>query len=150
MSKKYEVCYTDEIPAGSRLIVDIAGRSVGLFNINNEYFAVRNSCPHRGAPLCRGLVDGIVTGDTPGQFESEREGEIIRCPWHGWEFDIKTGQSVFNPHKVWVRSYPISIEQNKSVPAKAGSAEQDPSIETYPVSLEAVSDSPRSKLYIHL
>lgn len=150
MSKKYQVCYADEIPAGRRLIVDIAGRSVGVFNINEEYFAVRNSCPHKGAPLCRGLLDAMVTGETPGHFELQRNGEIIRCPWHGWEFDVKTGQSVFNPHKVWVRSYPVSVEAEKMAKAKAECLDADASIETYQVSVETASGSARPMLYVHL
>jgi nitrite reductase/ring-hydroxylating ferredoxin subunit len=152
MAKKYEVCFADEVPAGRRRIIDVAGRSVGVFNIDDQYYAVRNSCPHRGAPLCKGLVDGLVTGGKPGQFEFERHGEILRCPWHGWEFDLKTGESVFNPHKVWVRSYPVSVEAKEAAPAQpcAGSTDEDPSIETYPVSVETVDGSPRPMLYVHL
>ncbi|EHR01067.1 Rieske (2Fe-2S) protein [Bradyrhizobium sp. WSM471] len=150
MSKKYQVCYADEIPTGGRLIVDIAGRSVGIFNVNDEYFAIRNSCPHKGAPLCRGLLDGMVTGDAPGHARFERLGEIIRCPWHGWEFDIKTGQSVFNPHKVWVRTYAVSVDAEESVQTNASCEGPDPSIETYPVTLEAINTGERRLLCIHL
>ncbi|RWQ65733.1 Rieske (2Fe-2S) protein [Mesorhizobium sp.] len=152
MPKKYEVCYADEIPVGGRRIVDIAGRSVGIFNVNNQYFAVRNSCPHKGAPLCRGIIDGMVSGATPGQFEYEQEGEIIRCPWHGWEFAIKTGQSVFNPHQVWVRGYPVSLEVKTSNCAEtdAGSADEDPSVDTYRVSVEETNENGRPTLYVYL
>lgn len=154
MAKKFEVCYADEIPAGARRIVDIAGRSVGIFNIDDRYYAVRNSCPHKGAPLCRGAVDGFVTGSKPGEFEFERLGEILRCPWHGWEFELKTGESVFNPHKVWVRSYPVSVEAKSPALAGAGAEaaleEKDPSIETYPVSVETAGGDPRPMLYVLL
>ncbi|MFB9984402.1 Rieske (2Fe-2S) protein [Mesorhizobium kowhaii] len=152
MPKKFEVCYADEIPVGGRRIVDIAGRSVGIFNVNNQYYAVRNSCPHKGAPLCRGIIDGMVNGEAPGQFEYEQEGEIIRCPWHGWEFAIKTGQSVFNPNKVWVRGYPVSVEVKTSncAGADAGSIEEDPSVDTYRVSIEETNGNGRPTLYIHL
>lgn len=149
MAKKYEVCFADEIIVGGKKIIEIAGRSVGVFNVDNQYFAVRNSCPHKGAPLCRGLVDGYVRGEAPGQFEFERKGEILRCPWHGWEFELKTGQSVFNPHKVWVRSYPVSVEAKPEQEAcqASAAAEEDASIETYPVSIEG---APRPVLYVHL
>lgn len=153
MAKKYEVCFDDEIPAGGRRIVDIAGRSVGVFNIEGEYFAVRNSCPHKGAPLCKGVIDGYVKGSNPGEFEFERMGEILRCPWHGWEFDLKTGESVFNPHKVWVRSFPVSVESPACATAGEAAlaeAEVDPSIETYPVSVETAANSTRPMVYIHL
>lgn len=141
MSKKYEVCFADEVPAGSRKIVDVAGRSIGIFKIEDGYYAVRNACPHRGAPLCKGAIDGYVTGEKPGEFAFQRDGEILRCPWHGWEFDLKTGESVFNPHKVWVRKYEVSVE---------GPEEADPGIETYPVSVETPSNESRPVLFVHL
>ena len=147
MARKHEVCFADEIPAGGRRIVEVAGRSVGIFNLGNEYFAVRNACPHKGAPLCKGAIDGFVTGEKPGEFTFQRDGEILRCPWHGWEFELKTGESVFNPHKVQVRSYPVSVEIPADGEAKA---EKDPGIETYPVSVEAMQGSPRAMLYVHL
>lgn len=144
MPKKYEVCFADEVPVGGRRIVDVGGRSVGIFHVDDSYYAVRNSCPHKGAPLCKGALDGFVTGSKPGEFAFERNGEILRCPWHGWEFDLKTGESVFNPHQVWVRNYEVSVETPAPV------AEADPGIETYPVSIETPADSPRSVLIVHL
>lgn len=141
MARKHEVCFADEIPQGGRRIVDVAGRSVGIFHLDGGYFAVRNACPHKGAPLCKGAIDGFVTGEKPGEFVFQRDGEILRCPWHGWEFELRTGESVFNPHKVQVRSYPVSVEVKD---------EPDPGIETYPVSLEAVEGNHRPMLYVHL
>ena len=143
MAKKYKACYADEVPAGAGKIVDIGGRSIGIFKLEENYHAVRNSCPHRGAPLCKGMVDSHVTSCRPGEFHIEREGQILRCPWHGWEFDLKTGESVFNPHKVWVRKYDVSVED-------AGEDEPDPGIETYPVSVETPADEHRSVLFVHL
>ncbi len=150
MPSKYEVCFADEIPAGGRRIVDAAGRSIGVFNIDNRFYAVRNSCPHKGAPLCLGVVEGYVTGERPGEFTFEREGEILRCPWHGWEFDLKTGESVFNPHKVWVRSYQVSVETEARVLATAEAEAADPGIETYAVSVETVEGRERPVLYVHV
>jgi nitrite reductase/ring-hydroxylating ferredoxin subunit len=152
MASKYEVCFADEIPVGGRKIVDAAGRSVGVFNIDNRFYAVRNSCPHRGAPLCLGAIDGYVRGEKPGEFELERTGEILRCPWHGWEFDLKNGESVFNPHNVWVRSYTVSVETETRTLATAEmlAEERDPSIETYAVSVETVEGRERPVLYVHV
>lgn len=152
MARKHEVCYADEIPVGGRRIVDVAGRSVGIFNVDHEFYAVRNSCPHKGAPLCKGVVEGFVRGSKPGEFEFEREGEILRCPWHGWEFELKTGESVFNPHKVWVRSYPVTVEAKAAEGAAAEmvAAEKDPSIETYPVTVEIAQGDARPMLYVTL
>src|SRR5690606_38390105 len=101
MSRKLQrhvVARASEIPPGERLIVDVAGRSIGVFNVRGSFYALRNRCPHQAAPLCRGAVKGTALPGKPGEYHWGREGEILRCPWHGWEFDILTGQSVFNPH----------------------------------------------------
>ncbi len=107
MSEKigYAVCKVGELADGERVIMDINGRSVGVFNVGGEFYALRNMCPHEGAELCRGTITGMNLPGKVGEYEWVRDGEIIRCPWHGWEFDIKTGESIFNPHKVRVRSY---------------------------------------------
>jgi nitrite reductase (NADH) small subunit len=65
----------------------------------------------------------------PGEYARAREGEILRCPWHGWEFDLTTGRSVFNPHKTRVRSYEVTVEP-------AAGSDEDERVETYPVSVE--------------
>ena len=94
-----------EIPPGERKIVEIGGRSIGVFNIDGEYFAIRNQCAHQGGPLCQGRLTGFLTSRVPGEYSYTRKGEFLRCPWHGWEFDIKTGQSWWNPATTRVRSY---------------------------------------------
>ena len=112
-----------ELPPGSRKIVEVNGRSIGVFNIKGSYRALRNVCPHQGAPLCRGALSGMAEPSPPGEYRWVRDGEILRCPWHGWEFDIATGRSTFNPHKTRVRTYDVTIE--------APDCEDDPSVETY-------------------
>ncbi len=107
----HPICRVSELPAGGRKIVEIAGRSIGVFNFGDgRYYAVRNRCPHRGAPLCEGKLIGLVTADRPYHITREREGEIIRCPWHGWEFDLTTGKSVCLPDTWKAASYPAGIE----------------------------------------
>ncbi|QIN83285.1 Rieske 2Fe-2S domain-containing protein [Rubrobacter tropicus] len=118
-----------ELPPGDRKVVEVEGRSIGLFNVNGRFHALKNSCPHQAAPLCLGSVKGMTMPGKPGEYVWDREGEILRCPWHGWEFDILTGRSVFNPHKTRVRSYEVTVEP----PAEFGDEER---VETYPVSVE--------------
>jgi len=77
-----------------------------------------------------------------GEYVLKRPGEIIRCPWHGWEFDIKTGRSIFNPHRVRVKSYEVRVERETEEGAAVEtvticSDDEDPSVETYPVKVEA-------------
>lgn len=148
MSTKYQVCFVDELPLGGRRIVELGGRSIGVFNVQGEFYAVRNRCPHKGAPLCKGIVQGLMTGDEPGDFEIVRDGEILRCPWHSWEFDLKTGGSVFNPHKMRVKSYDVSVEPYYEFAADP--TDEDPSLETFPVSVETDTESARAMIFVHL
>jgi 3-phenylpropionate/trans-cinnamate dioxygenase ferredoxin subunit len=128
---RYIVATTSEIPPGERKLVEVAGRSIGVFNIGGEFFALRNRCPHQGGPLCEGKQLGLVESDRPGEYQYSRPGEMLRCPWHGWEFDLRTGQSWFDPRQVRVRSYPVSVQ-----PGTPG-LERGPYVaETYPVTVE--------------
>ena len=150
MATRFRVCFVDELPPGGRKIVEVEGRSIGVFNSNHRFYAVRNRCPHKGAPLCLGMVKALVVGDVY-EFRTEREGEILKCPWHGWEFDLTTGASVFNPHRVRVKRYHVSIEPASPVYefAECG-ADEDPSIETYPVTIEQGEEHEREAIYIHV
>lgn len=121
---RHVVCKLDELPPGERKIVKAEGRSIGVFNVGGEFYALRNSCPHQAAPLCMGAIKGMAMPSSPGEYEWSREGEILRCPWHGWEFDITTGRSIHNPLKDRVRNYEVSVET------------APPSAETYEVSVE--------------
>lgn len=106
---KYIVGTVDEIAPGDRKIVDVGGRSVGVYNLNGEYFAILNRCPHQAGPLCLGNAYGFLKSGEVGEYEYSRPGEIVRCPWHGWEFDVRTGQSWFDPVQVRVRRYNVSV-----------------------------------------
>lgn len=115
-----------DLPPGEVKIVDVEKRSVGVFNVNGSFYALRNTCPHQAAPLCLGSIKGMTMPSKPGEYEWGRDGEILRCPWHGWEFDILTGRSIFNPHRTRVKTYEVTVEQE----------EEDESVETYPVTVE--------------
>ena len=126
MANKHVVCQLSELRPGDRRIITVAGRSIGVLNVDGALYALRNRCPHQGAPLCLGLIGGTTVASKPFEREYSRDNQIIKCPWHGWEFDIATGRSVFNPHKVRVRTYEVTIEP----------AEEDPRVETFPVTVE--------------
>ena len=101
----------DDIPPGGRKLVEVNGRAVVVFNLAGEFFALNNRCPHRGGSLCHGKLTGLVQSSEPGDYQYSRKGEIIRCPWHSWEFDIRTGQSWCDPGKVRTRRYEVSVER---------------------------------------
>ena len=106
------------------------GREIGIFNVKGEFFALANRCPHQGGPMCMGRVGGLVLSDGPGQYRVVRQGEFVKCPWHGWEFDIRTGQSYCDPNSVRVRAYDIEVATGEEIAKGPFVAE------TFPVSVE--------------
>lgn len=121
---KHTIGMTQEIAEGQRKIVRLEGISIGVFNVSGQYYAVKNSCPHQQAPLCVGKVSGTTLPSKPGQFLYGREGEILRCPWHGWEFDLTNGHSLFDPSRCRVKTYDVEIERY---------GDDGPKLETFPV-----------------
>lgn len=112
--QRHVVAAADEIGPGQRKIVTIGRREIGIFNIEGQYFALRNVCPHKGAPLCKGLQRPLITSGGVSQVAYARENEIIKCPWHLWEFDIKTGRSLHD-EAVGVPSYLVAVEDNEVI-----------------------------------
>lgn len=82
----------DELGVGERVIVDAEGREIAVFNINGSYYAAMNYCPHMSGPCGEGILTGLFAADESGELTYSRDGEVLCCPWHGWEFDIKTGE----------------------------------------------------------
>lgn len=93
------VCRVDEVPARGCKLVEFNNAEVGIFNVNGEFVAVGNICPHEYAPVCRGWHGGTTLTGSPGEFPWGRDGEILACPWHGWEFDLTTGRALTDPHR---------------------------------------------------
>lgn len=107
-AQRWPVARTADIAPGECRIVEVKRHSVGIFNVNGEYVAVLNVCPHELAPVCRGQVSGTTLPSLPGEYRWGRDGEILACPWHGWEFDLLTGRSLTDP-KVRMRRYLTEI-----------------------------------------
>ena len=92
------VAKASEVAPGASKVVTVKGREIGLFNLDGEYFALANRCPHAGGPLCEGCIVALVQSERPGHYRLAPRQEFLRCPWHGWEFDIRTGQSWCDPN----------------------------------------------------
>jgi len=108
---RHEICPLAALPVGGRKIVEIGKRSIGVFNVHGALYAIRNVCPHQGAELCRGSVGGtMLPTDTPGQYNYALDGQVLRCPWHFWEFDITTGEMLFVPEPLRVKTYAVAVE----------------------------------------
>lgn len=83
---------TSEIPAGTIREVQVNGKAVAVANVDGKFHAINNTCLHRGGPLGEGML----------------EGQIVTCPWHGWEYDVTTGKVAQNP-TVGVMSHPVEV-----------------------------------------
>ena len=79
MSDFVRVASTSELSAGQAMVVELGGRSIAVFNVNGEFYALDNICAHRGGPLGEGFVD--------------RNNLTVQCPWHGWVYSLATGVS---------------------------------------------------------
>lgn len=107
---KYIVASTSEIEPGQRKIVELEGRSIGVFNLDGEYVALLNQCPHAGAELAAyGTIFGVSKAEGPDKDIDYQRGKSLRCPWHQWEFDIRTGQSWYDPKNTKVRKYEVEV-----------------------------------------
>jgi nitrite reductase/ring-hydroxylating ferredoxin subunit len=135
---RYVVGTIAEVPPGGRKIITVEGRSIGIFNIDGEWFALRNLCPHQGAPLCTGRLWGLVEGDVPGDFRYDPRRRVVSCPWHGWEFDIMTGRSVCEPVRLRARSYDVEVRPGRELTPQERPDGQVTSVDTF--HLEAEGD----------
>lgn len=110
---------TDELPEGERKIIEIEGKEIAVFNIDGEYHACVNWCPHQGGPIC----EGKLTGTTDAEFDREsldyslewiKDGQIVMCPWHAWEFDVTNGESGHDKD-VSLITYPVTVENDSII-----------------------------------
>jgi nitrite reductase (NADH) small subunit len=76
-----KVANASEIPVGSIREFNVSGKAIAIANVSGKFYAVNNTCLHRGGPLGQGAL----------------EGNVVTCPWHGWQFDVVSGKSVQNP-----------------------------------------------------
>lgn len=89
-----EACSAAELPSGERKLIKLNNIEIALFNLNGTVYAIKNRCPHRSGPLIRGFLD-----DTGG----------IKCPMHGWRFDLRDGSS---PRPAQATVYQVKTEND--------------------------------------
>ena len=132
---KVVVSRVEDFPPDTRRIVRVEGREIGVFRHDDRFFAVRNRCPHQGGPLCIGRVFPRIVSEQPGMFRLDDGPPLLVCPWHGWQYDMATGQS-YAPGDPHVRSYEVSVERGDAVAAWVEGAEGPYVAETFPVYIE--------------
>ncbi|WP_315703617.1 MULTISPECIES: Rieske (2Fe-2S) protein [unclassified Bradyrhizobium] len=127
---RHVICAADQLPPGARKVAVVDGREIALFNVEGRLHALLNRCPHGGAQICNGVVTGIARSSGPGDYRLERQGEFLRCPWHGWEFELATGQSWCDPGSTRLRNYEVKLEAGAELVKGPYVAER------YPVTIE--------------
>ena len=95
MGEFVRVAGTGDVKAGAGIVAEVNNQQIAVFNIDGTFYAIDNVCVHRGGPLGEGDV----------------EGSVVSCPWHGWQFDVKTGGCVNNP-AAKVKSFAVKVEGN--------------------------------------
>jgi nitrite reductase/ring-hydroxylating ferredoxin subunit len=93
MGEYVRVTGTADVPPGTGLAAEVGGQSIAVFNVDGTFYAIDNTCVHRGGPL----------------GEGELEGDVVTCPWHAWQYNVKTGISITNPSAA-VKSYQVKVE----------------------------------------
>ncbi len=107
---KHVVTAASEVRPGTIKIATVKGRGIGLSNLDGSYFALLNRRLRAGAPLWGGQIIGLAASDEPDTYRIDKPRQMIRCPWHGWEFDIRTVQSWVDPARVRVPHFDVACE----------------------------------------
>jgi nitrite reductase/ring-hydroxylating ferredoxin subunit len=113
IAKEFAVGCSADVPEGGRLVVDAGQKTIGVFRVQGRLYAYENTCPHQGGPVCQGLVIPPVNEILDEQRASIGfafdDGDLrIVCPWHGFEFSIKTG---CHPAAARFKLRPVSVEE---------------------------------------
>ncbi|WP_137287770.1 Rieske (2Fe-2S) protein [Halorussus salinisoli] len=109
----------EELADGERVVVQIEGREICVFNIDDEFFAYANWCAHQAGPACEGNITGTTTAcfdeeSLEVELAYEKDDQILNCPWHGWEYDVTTGECL-SRQKVQLPQYPVKVEDGNVV-----------------------------------
>lgn len=106
---RYRVAEVANVPEQGALLVEAAGLRIGLFRVRDAVVAWRDHCPHQAAPVCRGRVTGTLLPSDVRTYRPGRDGEVLQCPWHGWEFDLVDGRHLAPGSPVRLRGYPVEV-----------------------------------------
>jgi nitrite reductase/ring-hydroxylating ferredoxin subunit len=95
MPEFIKIANASDLPTGRAMVVEVSGRTIAIFNIGGQFYALDNTCTHRGGPLAEGFVD--------------QNNLTVQCPWHGWTYSLASGDSPFNP-MAKVESFEVRVE----------------------------------------
>jgi nitrite reductase (NADH) small subunit len=98
MSEFVRVASASDLPSGQAMVVEISGRTIAVFNVDGQFYALDNTCAHRGGPLGEGFVD--------------RNNLTVQCPWHGWIYGLATGASPIDL-MAKVETFEVTVEEGE-------------------------------------
>lgn len=108
---KHPLFGEDELAPGDIRGVDIEGLAIVVARTpDGDYRAIRDICPHFGTRLSRGVMVPLWDGDGPGEYHHDSGRYALRCPWHGYEYDLSDGRCPADPKRYRVRAYEVTIE----------------------------------------
>ena len=100
----------DQFTEGRFVIIQAGKHSVGITRMRSGALkAVRNWCPHKGAPICRGSISGTWPPSEPGQLRYDADMEVLACPWHGFEYDLRDGRELYREPPTRLRFFPVTV-----------------------------------------
>jgi nitrite reductase (NADH) small subunit len=110
-SRRHTVCRAAELESGHLKRAVLERATIFLERLpDGTVKAFSTRCPHQGADLSHGCTTGVASGSDPHSVHLVREGEILRCPWHGFEFDMVSGCALVQPSRLRLREYPVVID----------------------------------------
>ena len=115
-SDVHDIGAASDFEAGRPYRVEVDGRALVVVRKGDAFYALRDTCAHQGARLSNGKVGGTALPCEPGSpVLYGRSGEVLTCPWHGWEYDLATGQTLADPYRARVRCYPAKLQGDRVV-----------------------------------
>ncbi len=115
-SQEYDVGAISDFRSGQPYPLTIDGRRLVLVRNDDTFYAMRDVCPHQGASLSSGKISGTPVPCLPGEeIRFHRTGEILICPWHGWEFDLKAGHALAAPLRGRLQTFPVRIDNDRVI-----------------------------------
>lgn len=119
---RVDVGAVDDFLDGSATVVVAGRREIGVVRWHGRFYALRNVCPHESGPLCRGqLLSLIRPGSEVGDLDVDPTIPVMACPWHGWEFDVRTGRTLWSDARMRVRTYAVSVCDDRVILELPGS-----------------------------
>jgi nitrite reductase/ring-hydroxylating ferredoxin subunit len=123
----------DDFELGGCKVVEVEGRSIAVWNHEGRLYALRNSCPHMGAPLNYSPLTGTMLPSGVKEYCYGMDGLVVRCAWHGYEFSVETGEPLFGTSTQRVVPYPVSVEGDEVyLELRAAAANAQPPVHAAP------------------